>query len=66
VQETVALILAEMECYYALSFVGIEINKANKVAKWVKEGCSKPCSVADFTINETIRNRQMIAVFLKR
>jgi hypothetical protein len=28
-----------------------------------KRGCSKPCTLIDFTINETIETDEMIAVF---
>jgi saccharopine dehydrogenase-like NADP-dependent oxidoreductase len=66
IAEAVALILAEWSAITPTLFIGDRNQlKANKVAKWVIEGCSKPCSVTDFTINETIETGEMIAVFEK-
>ena len=66
IAEAVALILGEWSTVTPTLFIGDRNPiKAIKVAKWVKEGCSKPCTIIDFTINETIETDEMIAVFEK-
>lgn len=66
IAEAVALILAEWSTVTPTLFIGDRNqHKANKVAKWVTEGCSKPCTVIDFTINETAETAEMSAILKK-
>jgi saccharopine dehydrogenase-like NADP-dependent oxidoreductase len=66
IAEAVALILAEWSSVTPTLFIGDRNSqKAKKVAQWVGEGCSKPCTIIDFTIDETIVTEEMNAIFEK-
>jgi hypothetical protein len=50
--EAVSLILAEWSDVTPTLYIGTEVFKSEKVAKWVEEGTTKPCVVKAFNLDE--------------
>lgn len=66
IAEAVGLILAEWSDVTPSLFIGNRtLSKAQKVASWIKEGTTKPCSVHTFSLLEEGLSEEMKEIFLK-
>ncbi|MEZ7498637.1 saccharopine dehydrogenase C-terminal domain-containing protein [Flavobacterium sp. Arc3] len=64
IAEAVSLILAEWSDVTPTLYIGDRsFLKAKKVAKWVEEGTTKPCTIKAFNLDEKELTEEMIAIF---
>lgn len=64
IAEAISLILAEWSDVTPTLFIGDRsFLKAKKVAKWVEEGTTKPCSIKAFNLDEKELTDEMIVIF---
>jgi len=64
IAEAVSLILAEWSDVTPTLYIGDRsFLKAKKVAKWVEEGTTKPCTIKAFNLDEKIVTEEMMAIF---
>lgn len=64
IAEAVGLLIMEWSDVHPTLFIGDRIpEKAKKVAKWIAEGTTKPCTVQDFYLSEEGITDEMKAIF---
>lgn len=64
IAEAVALILAQWSTVTPTLFIGNRtLSKAKKIAKWIEEGTSKPCSIKTFQLSEKKITSEMKEIF---
>tara|TARA_R110001583_G_scaffold4351_1_gene25157 strand:+ start:1334 stop:2476 length:1143 start_codon:yes stop_codon:yes gene_type:complete len=64
IAEAVALLLAEWSMVTPTIFIGNRtLSKAKKIAKWIEDGTSKPCSINTFHLSENEITNEMKEIF---
>jgi saccharopine dehydrogenase-like NADP-dependent oxidoreductase len=64
IAQAVGLILAEWSKHLPNIFIGNRtLSKAQKTAKWIKEGATKPCIVKSFHLSENSLTNEMKEIF---